>query len=199
MNSRESILHQLRRQFVPSAELPSVLCQNWTEYEDPVSKFAEMVAFAGGDCEMVDTVEEVLGSLRSAAEFQSAGQVLSLVAGVSGNVDLNDIEKPHDLRDLDYVICQAHLAVAENGAVWLTDQDIRHRVCIFITQFLVVLVQAKTIVHHMHQAYDQVRQATVGFGLFLAGPSKTADIEQSLVIGAHGCRRLQVFILQKEF
>jgi L-lactate dehydrogenase complex protein LldG len=36
-----------------------------------------------------------------------------------------------------------------------------------------------------------------GFGTFIAGPSKTADIEQSLVLGAHGPRSLIVFLLDE--
>jgi L-lactate dehydrogenase complex protein LldG len=41
------------------------------------------------------------------------------------------------------------------------------------------------IVPTMHEAYRQINIAEEGWGAFIAGPSKTADIEQSLVIGAH--------------
>ena len=47
----------------------------------------------------------------------------------------------------------------------------------------------------MHQAYQQIDTGKEGFGVFIAGPSKTADIEQSLVIGAHGARSLIVYII----
>jgi L-lactate dehydrogenase complex protein LldG len=82
--------------------------------------------------------------------------------------------------------------VAENGAIWLTEESLPHRVAPFICQHLVINV--KKIVPHMHAAYEELGKVKSSFGLFLSGPSKTADIEQSLVIGAHGARSLTVVI-----
>ncbi len=110
------------------------------------------------------------------------------------------VDDPHQLENLDFVIYPGQFAVAENAAVWVTDQNLKHRVVFFITQFLVLVVSAKDIVNNMHEAYARIGvnpgspQPT--FGLFLSGPSKTADIEQSLVIGAHGCRQMQLFIVK---
>jgi L-lactate dehydrogenase complex protein LldG len=67
-----------------------------------------------------------------------------------------------------------------------------HRVAPFICQHLVINVSK--IVPNMHAAYAELKKPNSSFGLFLAGPSKTADIEQSLVIGAHGARSLTVVI-----
>lgn len=53
----------------------------------------------------------------------------------------------------------------------------------------------------MHAAYDRIAAleaaAAYGFSTFIAGPSKTADIEQSLVLGAHGPISLTVFLLDE--
>jgi len=58
----------------------------------------------------------------------------------------------------------------------------------FITQHLIIRLQMKNLVANMHQAYGNLSYEGLGFGLFVAGPSKTADIEQSLVKGAQGAR-----------
>jgi L-lactate dehydrogenase complex protein LldG len=59
----------------------------------------------------------------------------------------------------------------------------------------VLIVPADQIVHNMHQAYDRLQFNEPSYRLFISGPSKTADIEQSLVIGAQGPRSLVVFLV----
>ena len=61
-----------------------------------------------------------------------------------------------------------------------------------ITKHLVLVIEEKSLVPYMHQAYEKIEN--FNFGVFISGPSKTADIEQSLVIGAHGALSLTVFL-----
>jgi L-lactate dehydrogenase complex protein LldG len=96
------------------------------------------------------------------------------------------------LAEVEVLEIDGEFGVAENGAIWLTEEALPHRVAPFICQYLVIHVQK--IVPHMHAAYEELKKPSSSFGLFLAGPSKTADIEQSLVIGAHGARSLTVVI-----
>jgi len=96
------------------------------------------------------------------------------------------------LTEVEVLEIDGEFGVAENGAIWLTEEALPHRVAPFICQHLVIHVQK--IVPHMHAAYEELKKPSSSFGLFLAGPSKTADIEQSLVIGAHGARSLTVVI-----
>jgi L-lactate dehydrogenase complex protein LldG len=96
------------------------------------------------------------------------------------------------LAEVEVLEMDGEFGVAENGAIWLTEEALPHRVAPFICQHLVIHVQK--IVPHMHAAYEELKKPSSSFGLFLAGPSKTADIEQSLVIGAHGARSLTVVI-----
>ncbi|MEJ7589840.1 MAG: LUD domain-containing protein, partial [Ferruginibacter sp.] len=91
---------------------------------------------------------------------------------------------------------QATIGVAENGAVWIYESQMKNRLLPFICQHLVIYLDVKNIVPTMHEAYELIDVAKEGYGVFLAGPSKTADIEQSLVIGAHGARSLLVYLIK---
>jgi L-lactate dehydrogenase complex protein LldG len=102
---------------------------------------------------------------------------------------------PHTFDDIDMAVIMSELAVAENGAVWLTEQQMGQRIIPYICQHLAVVVVAAAIVPTLHEAYHLIGVGQYGFGAFIGGPSKTADIEQALVMGAHGPITMTVFIL----
>ena len=104
---------------------------------------------------------------------------------------------PHSLENVDVAVLRAHFGVAENGSCWITEDLLAERVLPFITQHLVLIINKKDIVPDMHAAYARIADAQYGFGTFIAGPSKTADIEQSLVLGAHGPRSMMVFLVDE--
>jgi len=194
-DTKQRLLKKLRSQTIESQPLPEVIEGNWIKFDDPIAQFAEAMKFVGGVCTTLSSVDELPAKLAEFEQFRQAKRIFSAVPQVASNVDLNSTDDAHDLDNLDFVVYPGEFAVAENGAIWLTDRNLKHRVIFFITQFLVLVVRRSDMVQTMHEAYARAKPPQPGFGLFLSGPSKTADIEQSLVIGAHGCRELQVYIV----
>lgn len=87
---------------------------------------------------------------------------------------------------VDLFICEAKIGVAENGCLWFDDSILTQRLAAFACEHTLLIIDHKNIVPTMHQAYQKLEIAKYGYGVFIAGPSKTADIEQSLVVGAQG-------------
>ena len=105
---------------------------------------------------------------------------------------LEGIQSPYELNDIDLLIMDGVFGVAENGAIWVETDSLPFRVLPFIAEHLVICIKKENLVANMHDAYAKIQTDSYGFGVFIAGPSKTADIEQSLVIGAQGPRSLGI-------
>ncbi len=193
--SRETILRSIRQHLPQSSPLPELTGQ-WIQYPDPIAQFASVLEMIGGTCIRVPTVGDISSELERIPAYASARKTLSLIPEVGPtNVAMESIDDPHQLDDIDFAILPGHFGVAENAAVWVTDTGVKHRVIYFLCQHLALVVPANQIVNNLAEAYERIEFRDPHFGVFIAGPSKTADIEQSLVIGAHGPRSMTVFLV----
>lgn len=167
-------------------------------YDDVVAQYETVLTTIGGKVHRVNNWDEIKTIITEKYNAHNV-RVLSLVP------ELDDVATSayeinpdaHQLADVELSIIKAHFGVAENGSVWVTEELLGHRAVPFICQHLAAVINASSIVDTMHRAYVRVGKAEYGWGAFIAGPSKTADIEQSLVLGAHGPRSMTVFILNQ--
>jgi len=196
--SKAAILASIRSNRPTTSDLPD-LHHAWTTYADRQRQFVEVLQSVGGQALVTRNLSELAEQLQQLSFFSSAKQVVSLVPGIaSRGVDVSSLLSPHALAKIDVAILRGEFAVAENAAVWATDEDVPFRVLYFLSQHLVLVVPAGQIVDHLHAAYERFGPGVFDkpqFGAFISGPSKTADIEQSLVIGAQGPRSLTVALL----
>jgi L-lactate dehydrogenase complex protein LldG len=193
MGSREQILAAVAAVQPAFKSLPEIAVVKDTE-TDLHEKFTTVLTAIGGKIIQVDNYAAIAGHLNLLKE---AGDRL-----VSNIIEISEIaemvardEYPHVLADVEYAVLKACFGVAENGAVWITESLMENRVTPFICQHLIIVLDAREIVANMHEAYEKIGNETYGFGTFISGPSKTADIEQSLVLGAHGPKTMTIFLL----
>lgn len=193
MNSRDKILATVKQNQPAAIGLPKL--RNYEQnYEDVVEKFVEVLRFIGGEAHIVNNDDEIENIIKRS--FHAAKRIVSTSSEFSAiaKVDLNATE-PHGFADVDLFITTSDLAVAENGAVWIKDEQLPSRVLPFISQQLAVIISKENIVSTMHEAYEVIGSTQYAYAVFIAGPSKTADIAQSLVLGAHGPKTMTVFII----
>lgn len=194
ISARESILGSIRRHLPQAAERPGH-DGPWMHYPDPVAQFAGVLELIGGRCLRVTDAAAINADLATIPALAEARTMLSLVPGTGrSDLDIDQLAEPHALADVDLAILPGEFAVAENAAVWVTDAAVKHRAIYFLAQHLALVVPVRQIVHNLHEAYARLQFGGAQFGAYIAGPSKTADIEQSLVIGAHGPRSMTVYL-----
>ncbi len=194
MSSRNNILEAIRKAKPALHPLPSSIGFA-SAYPDLAAQFSTVLQNIGGTCVLVNTYAEITAYI--AEHYDTSRPVISLVDQVPvGNVSAAITDDPHGFENLYLTVLQGQSGVAENGAIWMDESNFTLRALPFISLNLAVIIAEESIVGNMHEAYQTLTMRT-GFGSFIAGPSKTADIEQSLVIGAHGPKSMLVFIVRK--
>lgn len=195
MSSRDSILSKIKNNQPTSvSELPSLSFLGLDKI-DVIETYKTVLKGIGGFCEEMSSLDEVKAYIT--AHYPADKRKITTLPEFADIAETNWTSvDPHTLKNVELTIVKAHFGVAENSGLWVTDAILGQRVSPFIAQYLIIIVNKKDILATMHQAYERIGDLDYGFGTFIAGPSKTADIEQSLVLGAHGARGLTVFLME---
>ena len=193
-SAREAILAAVRAARPPAVERPEPRGAP-ASGNDGLSRADAFVAaaIAAGAAVSLASATEVPRVVAGA--IGAATSVLSYVTEVTSSVSGSG--EPHDLDSLDVLVCESSLGVAENGAVWIATADTMLRAALFLAARVVIVVREDRLVDDLHRAYERIDVRANCYGAFVAGPSKTADIEQALVVGAHGPKELTLVLVRE--
>jgi L-lactate dehydrogenase complex protein LldG len=195
MSSKEKILAAVLENQPQLTPLPDIGIFKGKD-QDIVQKYSDTFTSIGGRVFLVDGIAAVKAIIIE--QFDINKRIITTLPQLDDTAELYSSRvDPHTFDDVELAVIKAQLAVAENGAVWLTEQLMGQRILPYICQHLAVIVSAESFVPTMHEAYTHLGVGQYGFGAFIGGPSKTADIEQSLVMGAHGPITMTVFVLKE--
>ena len=189
--NKEELLSKLRRITIHQFDLPETPVEG-IKYQDVVQQFIDMSRNVGSEVIEAKADDDINELIRKA--YPVAEVLASNVDGVKADINPDIVSEAQDLNGTDVGIIEGDIAVAENGCVWVP-QTMKERVVCFISENLVILVHRDKIVNNMHEAYKKIHMTDYGYGCFISGPSKTADIEQALVMGAQAARGVTVIII----
>lgn len=188
---KEDLLNKLRRNVVRQFDMPSKPVDGIV-YSDVTNQFVEMSKTVGAKVLEVKSSDDLNSVIREA--HPNAKIFASSINGIEADLNPDTIASAADLNGTDVGIIQGELGVAENGCVWIP-QTMKERAVCFISEELVILLDKDNIVSNMHEAYKRIQMPHYGYGVFISGPSKTADIEQALVMGAQAARGVTVILI----
>ena len=190
MTSKENILTKIRDSRREKYPMPSFDELSPVQYDDRLKQFMETVRFVGGDAILLEPGQDVNELIRSI--YPDASLIASSLPYVTASLDPDTVSEASDLNGVDVGVVEGKVAVAENGCIWIP-QTMKERAVLFISECLVIIIDRKDVVDNMHQAYEKIENP--GYGCFISGPSKTADIAQALVMGAQAARKVTVLIV----
>ena len=195
MSNKEDILKRYRANVREKFDMPDLSDIKGITYPDPLVQFITMTESVGGHVievkEGQDINQLVKGLYPDAKEIASN---LPEITIATRNPDT--VGRARDLNGTDVGIIRGQFGVAENACIWIP-QTMKEKAVCFISENLVILLPKSQIVNNMHEAYKRIEfdKEYDGYGTFISGPSKTADIAQVLVMGAQAARSATVLLL----
>lgn len=200
-SSKEQILASIRQHTVERFPMPdlSFIKQEALTFPNPVEAFSKALQQSGGRAVLLPE-GKTLGA-QIAELYPQAATVANTLSDLAGKemlpgkvYDPDQLPQPAELNGTDLAIVRSRMGVAENACCYIED-NVRHRAVFFISEALVIVLNRQDIVNNMHEAYAALPDdPDLPFSCFISGPSKTADIEQALVFGAHGAKEVTVII-----
>ena len=193
MASKEDILKKYRANVRQQFDMPDLIDIKATTYPEPLVQFVKMSEMVGGQVIEVDPGRDINTLIKGL--YPDAKEIASNLPEVTiATRNPDTVGRARDLNGTDVGIIRGMFGVAENGCIWIPQQMKEKAVC-FISENLVILLPKSQIVNNMHEAYKRIEFNDYGYGTFISGPSKTADIAQVLVMGAQAARSVTIFLL----
>lgn len=195
MSNKDDILKRYRANVREKYDMPDLSDIKAITYPNPLVQFVKMTEMVGGQVIEVDPGRDVNVLIREL--FPEAKEIASNLPEITiATRNPDTVGRARDLNGTDVGIIRGRFGVAENACIWIP-QTMKEKAVCFISENLIILLPKSQIVNNMHEAYKRIEfdKEYDGYGTFISGPSKTADIAQVLVMGAQAARSATVLLM----
>lgn len=193
MSKKEDILAKFRKNVIKKYDMPRLDDIKGITYPDPLVQFISMTENVGGKVVELEKGQDINQLIKEL--YPDAKEIASNLPEITiATRNPDTVESPRALNGTDVGVIKGMFGVAENACVWIP-QTMKEKAVCFISENLVILLDRKQIVNNMHEAYKRIEFNDYGYGSFISGPSKTADIAQVLVMGAQAARSATVVLV----
>ena len=207
MNSRDEILNQLQQSH-REATMPEPW-QSRRDFADLAERFTQALTAVFGEVRQAENLDGAWQLVGEIIEELNAEKIV-----VNGERPLTEYNFPQkwpqihwhivgqsddgDLRqfctDANLGISGAEAALAETGSVLVISGSAQSRLATLLPPVHLALVPTSILTTDLF-TWTAVRQNPMPANLvFVSGPSKTADIEQTMAVGVHGPKRFIVIL-----
>ncbi len=202
----ESPRHQAVSDRLATAPAGLVPARGQLPHEEQVSLFMDMATSVDATVDRVAAPDGVLPALSEFLRQRNLPQEVvrgedSFLSGLPWQ-DVPQLEAKTGIADGSETVGLSHAfaGVAESGTAVLLSGIDNPTTVNFLPENHVVVVRAEDIVGDYEAVWARLRER-MGRGAMprtvnmITGPSRSADIEQTLLLGAHGPRRLHLIVV----
>ncbi len=206
--SKEKMLKKVRKALLERRDNPYPNLEDQPLYEQPAEDeileviFAEEFIATAGQFMFCEDEIQFIESLLNLAEERNWHKIYCWEPQLQKILDLYgypfyETDKDFDQAEVGFTLCDA--LVARNGSIMLTNAGMAGRRLSIYPSVHIVLAYTSQLVLDLKDGFKLINEKysrrLPSMITTITGPSRTADIEKTLVLGAHGPKELFVFLL----
>ena len=163
------------------------------------SCFATELALIGGHSFSFKNETELYSGLNSFLETKGLSHVYSFLPHIQKSLP-NVIFNKEPYSNMEVAITECEFLVARTGSILISSASYGGRQLNIFPPIHIVVAKRSQLMSYVTDVLMSVQEKYSGnlpsLLSIISGPSRTADIEKTLVMGAHGPRELYVFIAE---
>lgn len=209
--SKAQILKNIRQALVTPVSIPYPELEGNTENvyaipeEDMAILFAQQFKAIGGKFSWCENFEELENELAALIRMQGWKEVICWEDPLFSKLIFENtpaISKNEEVEHADASITYCECLIARTGSALLTSKQAAGRQLGVYAPVHIIVASVSQIVADIKDGLEKI-QATYGSALpsmicLTTGPSRTADIEKTLVVGVHGPKEIYVFLVNEK-
>lgn len=219
MSSRDTILQRIRQSLAGSAPVarpeplvlwPEAVAEAGQKRADLAAQFITELDAVQGEtvhCDSIEAAQQRLLELMDASQWATLATVdrplcreLTAKLPAERLAVLDAKTDPKELAVLPAGLITVEYLLADTGTCVVSNHTTEERLICFLPPTCVVVATVDQLVADLPTAWKTIAKQTAeperrGEFVLITGPSRTADIEKILILGAHGPKRLIVLLI----
>lgn len=200
--ARQEILDKLKNAVHESPEKPDFDAPVYHSLRQPLDlAFKESLEKVNGSVHLFETKEELYADLKSFLKTYNKTGIFCNETEIQNHLNKAEIQfSPYTgiHKNMEIGITGCEFLVAHTGSAMVSSAQKGGRQMFVYPPVHIIIANKNQLVDYLEGAYSGIQQK---YGknlpsqiIIITGPSRTADIEKTLVMGAHGPRELHVFL-----
>lgn len=206
--SREKVLKKIRNALISKTDPPYPGIEHESSVFRPIEEgleisFAEALNKVGGNFIYCENPQEVADDLKIIIQDRKWTDIFAIDPKVTDLLDMGKIpysSSKEKLKSAHVGITQCEFLISRLGSVMVSSAQQSGRRTFAFPEIHIVVGYTSQLVPDIKDALKELRKKyerkMPSMVTLITGPSRTADIEKTLVMGAHGPKELYVFLVE---
>ena len=166
------------------------------ETSNLINLLSQRIEAVNGKLIIFQTKDELLNQIKKIEQENGKTAYFSYNNEIKNN--LTELNWTNEITNSNTTITYCDYIIARTGTIMVSSHSVKGRKVLSYPDIHIVITHKKQLVFGLYEAIEkfnnEFKNNFPSFVSFITGPSKTADIEKTLILGAHGPKKIYLFL-----